>query len=238
VAVCTASSINPDVDPEAVAAATAGAATLAELGHDVEWLDEQPFDDRALATDFLTSWFAYVAHEVDTAKAATGAGDEGFEPDTLVMAALGRATGSVELLTAIENRQLHVRRLAAFHQSYDLLLTPTTATPPPRLGDFDLPGIVQTAQKALLRVKAGALLRHTPVVDQMISKNLGWVPYTQLANLTGRPAMSVPLYWTPDGLPIGAQLVGRLGSEGQLLRVAAQLEEARPWADRRPPLAG
>ena len=80
------------------------------------------------------------------------------------------------------------------------------------------------------------MLRFTPVVDQLITENLGWVPYTQLANLTGRPAMSVPLHWTADGLPIGTQLVGRLGSEGQLLRLAAQLEQAQPWADRRPTL--
>jgi Asp-tRNA(Asn)/Glu-tRNA(Gln) amidotransferase A subunit family amidase len=85
-------------------------------------------------------------------------------------------------------------------------------------------------------VKGAGLLRFTPIVDQMITENLGWVPYTQLANLTGRPAMSVPLHWTPDGLPIGSQFVGRLGSEGLLLRLASQLEQARPWADRRPPL--
>ena len=86
------------------------------------------------------------------------------------------------------------------------------------------------------RMRISQLLRFTPVVDQLISENLGWVPYTQLANLTGRPAMSVPLHWTAGGLPIGAQLVGRLGADGQLLRLAAQLEQAQPWADRRPVL--
>ena len=102
------------------------------------------------------------------------------------------------------------------------------------MGAFDLPAPLARAQLALLRVRAGGLLRFTPLVEQMISENLGWVPYTQLANLTGRPAMSVPLHWTSDGLPMGVQLVGRLGSDGLLLRLAAQLEQAAPWWDRRP----
>ena len=80
------------------------------------------------------------------------------------------------------------------------------------------------------------MLRLTPVVDQMITQNLGWVPYTQLANLTGRPAMSVPLYWTPEGLPLGVQFVGGVNSEALLLQLAAQLEQARPWFDKRPKL--
>lgn len=238
IAVCTASEITPDPHPEASAAAHDAAELLAELGHEVDGLERAPVDDQALAEDFLTTWFAHCAYSVDEAKAATGSGDGGFEPDTRVMAALGRATDPVTLTRAIERRHEHVRRLASFHESYDLLLTPTTATPPPRVGAFDLPPALQRAQRTLLSLRVAGLLRHTPIIDQMISQNLGWVPYTQLANLTGRPAMSVPLHWTEDGLPIGVQLVGRLGAEPQLLRLAAQLEEARPWARRRPPLAG
>ncbi len=84
------------------------------------------------------------------------------------------------------------------------------------------------------------MLRLTPVIgplfDRIITEHLSWVPHTYLANLTGRPAMSVPRYRSTDGLPIGVQFVGRLGTEGQLIRLAAQLEQARPWADRRPDL--
>lgn len=236
IGLCTASSINPAPHAEAVAAAHAAGELLASLGHEVEVLERAPFDDEALARGFLTTWFAHVADGVAEAKRVSGAGDEGFEPDTLVMAALGRATRPHDVLRAIEERQLHVRRLAQFHRTHDLLLTPTTATPPPRIGALELGPRLQQVQRALIRARGAGLLRFTPVIDQMISENLGWVPYTQLANLTGRPAMSVPLHWTAEGLPIGVQLVGRLGADAQLLRLAAQLEQAAPWAHRRPPL--
>jgi Asp-tRNA(Asn)/Glu-tRNA(Gln) amidotransferase A subunit family amidase len=87
---------------------------------------------------------------------------------------------------------------------------------------------------ATLKLHVVPLLTRIGIVDRMITDNLGWVPYTQLANLTGRPAMSVPLHWTPDGLPLGVQFVAPLDGEGTLLRLAAQLEQASPWADRRP----
>jgi amidase len=236
IGVCTASSINPQPHPEAVAAATGAAELLAALGHDVTHLSKAPFDDANLAKDFLTTWFVECAYEVDEAKAASGASDSEFELDTRLIAALGRATNPVDLNRAIERRHEHVRRLADFHESHDLLLTPTTATPPPRVGAFDLPPILRKAQQLLLTARAAGLLRLTPMVDQLIHDHLGWVPYTQLANLTGRPAMSVPLHWTADGLPIGVQFVGRLGAEGQLIRLAAQLEQAQPWTNRRPHL--
>lgn len=236
IGVCTSSSINPDPDPEALAAVRRTADLLTDLGHDVVELDAQPVDDAALAQDFLTTWFAHLAATVAQVKELTGSGDSGFEADTQLLAAIGRATSATDFIAAVDRRHEHTRRLAVFHEEHDLLLTPTTATPPPKVGSFVPPLPIRLAQQALLLARAGATLRFTPIVDQLIRQNLGWVPYTQLANLTGRPAMSVPLHWTPDDLPIGSQFVARLGEDGLLLRLAAQLESAAPWADRRPPL--
>jgi amidase len=229
------SAINGAVDPEAVAAVHAAARLLESLGHHVEAV-ESPCDDAALARDFLTLWFANAAYEVGHVQRLTGCGREGFEQDTLVMAALGRGIDAVEYVAAVERRHEHVRSLARFHERFDLLLTPTLATPPPRVGQFDTPKALRPFAEMLLRTRTAGLLRRMGVVDRMIDDNLGWVPFTQLANLTGRPASSVPLHWTAAGLPLGVQFVAPLGGEGLLLRLAAQLEQAHPWADRRPTL--
>jgi Asp-tRNA(Asn)/Glu-tRNA(Gln) amidotransferase A subunit family amidase len=230
----TASAINPDPHPAAVAAVEEAARLLTGLGHTVEPVCS-PVDDAALARDFLTSWFVYVAWSVDMAR-KHGATDADFEDDTLLMAAFGRKTSGVELCDSIENRHSYVRQLAAFHQDYDLLLTPTIARPPVRIGALD-PGPGERAvARLMLRTRSAGLLGRFGVVENVIQQNLAWVPYTQLANITGRPAASVPLYWTPDGLPLGVQFVAAPGGEGVLLRLAAQLEGAQPWADRSPDL--
>lgn len=230
------SAINPDPHAEAVAAAETAVRVLTDLGHHVEELPRAPFDDAALARDFLLSWFVYTAWEVADAKRRTGAGDDAFERDTLIMAALGRATSSVDYVDAVQRRHDHTRRLTTFFESYDLLLTPTLATPPPTIGAFDLPVALQRGADLLLRTRTARLLRYTSIVDDMVDQNLNWVPYTQLANLTGRPAISLPLHWTADGLPIGVQFVAPLSGEPLLLRLAAQLEEALPWAHRIAPV--
>ena len=230
------SAINPTPDPEAYAAVAAAVAALTALGHEVEELPRAPYDDEALAKDFLVSWFVNLAWQVAEIKRATGCGDEAFEQDTLLVAALGRASSGVEHCAALERRQEHVRRLAAFHQEFDLLLTPTLATPPPRIGEFELPAPARVASGAILKARAGRLLSRLGLVDKIVEENLGWVPYTQLSNLTGRPSMSVPLHWTAAGLPLGVQFVAAPGGEGTLLRLAAQLEAAHPWDGRRAPL--
>lgn len=230
------SAINPTPHPEALAAVERTVQALTDLGHHVEELPVAPFDDAALARDFLLTWFVYTAWELADAKRVSGAGDDAFERDTLILAAIGRATSSVDYVDAVERRHDHTRRLTTFFESYDLLLTPTLATPPPRIGEFDLPAALQRASDVLIKTRTARLLRHTNIVDDMVDKNLSWVPYTQLANLTGRPAISLPLHWTADGLPLGVQFVAPLAGEALLIRLAGQLEQALPWADRVAPV--
>lgn len=230
------SEITPDPHPEARAAVETAVRALRELGHSVETLTTAPYDDAQIAQDFLLCWFVYLAWEVAEARRDSGAGNESFERDTLIMAALGRATSGVDYLASVQRRHQHTRRLTSFFETHDVLLTPTLATPPPPIGEFDLPAPLQRLADALLKTRTVRLLSLTKVVDDMIDQNLGWVPYTQLANLTGRPAISLPLHWTADGVPLGVQFVAPLGGEGLLIRLAAQLEDAVPWRDRRPAL--
>jgi Asp-tRNA(Asn)/Glu-tRNA(Gln) amidotransferase A subunit family amidase len=227
----TASAINPSPDPEAVAAVESAAALLTELGHEVEPV-EPPHDDNALARDFLTIWFAQLHGQISGIKTRLGAPNSAFAADSLAVAEIGRAAGVGALFAALENINTHIHALEDFHQRYDLLLTPTLAKPPLEVGSVDTPPLLQRASRVVAKVRAGKLLNATGILDQLITDNLGWVPYTQLANLTGRPAISVPLHWTAAGLPLGVQLVGPLASDGLLLRLAAQLEQARPWAHR------
>ena len=228
--------ITPSPHPEAYAAVESTVAALTALGHHVEELPEAPFDDAALAREFLLAWFVNTAWELAEAKRVSGAGDDAFERDTLIMAAIGRATSSVDYVDAVQKRHEHTRRLTTFFESYDLLMTPSLATPPPKTGEFDLPAALQKGADLLLRTRTASMLRFTGIVDDMVDKNLGWVPYTQLANITGRPAISLPLHWTAAGLPLGVQFVAPLAGEALLIRLAAQLEQALPWAQRIAPV--
>lgn len=235
IALQTSSSLTPTPDPAAVEAVEQAAARLTALGHEVEPVT--PFyDDEALAKHFLTIWFVNLAFVVDQVKRLTGCGNEGFELDTLMVAALGRSFSGTAHQEAIEARHGYIAALAGLFERYDLLLTPTLARPPLRIGELDTPPALVAGAKALLATRTTRLLPHLGMVDDLVQKNLGWVPFTQLANLTGRPAMSVPLYRSPAGLPLGVQLVAPLGADALLLQLAGQLEQAHPWAADRPTL--
>ena len=229
----TSSAINAHPDREAIAAVEEAATLLHDLGHRVEEV-QPPYDDAALARDFLTIWFAQLYRQVAEIKQRTGARDSDFEADILAVSELARSAGVLAPMLALENRNNYIQSLATFHESYDYFLTPSLATPPLAVGATETPHRLQLLARVMSKLHAGKVLAITGILDDLIQENLGWVPYTQLANLTGRPAISVPLHWTDVGLPLGVQFVGRLGADGDLLQLAAQLEEAQPWAHRYP----
>lgn len=231
----TRSPLGTDVHPEAVAAVSAAADLLTDLGHHVEEADPG-IDGRQLALDWLDMWNAQVAWSVADTRRVTGAAARDFELDTRLVAAAGRAVRAPDYFGGHHRWNTHSRVLAAFHDQYDLLLTPTLARPPVRVGELDTPGWKKVGGEILLTLGVAGRLAKTKLWQDVILANLSAVPYTQLANITGRPAMSVPLHRTPEGLPLGVQFVAPLGGETTLLALATQLESANPWADAQPPL--
>ena len=231
-----ASPIGSEVHPEAVAAVRHAAALLASLGHEVE--EAAPdIDGAALAKSYLHIYFGQVPALVARSK-ALGAGSGEVELMTRLLATLGSATSAPTLTEQLAQWNSYARALGRFHQRYDLLLTPTLAHPPIRHGAGDLPpsqrallGFLQRSGLLGLLARLGLL---DSTVDQIARDNLRYVPFTQLSNLTGTPSMSVPLYWTAAGLPLGVQFVAPFGREDRLLQLAAQLEQAQPWFDRLP----
>ncbi len=206
------------VHPDCVAAAEAAGKLLESLGHQVVVAHPAALDDPAYTGHFITSWAAGAAWNLDywTRRTGVEVTEADVEPLTWALAGLGRGTTASDWLGSREWLQANAREMAGWWaEGFDLLLTPTIAEPPPVLGSFDSP-----ADNPL-----HGLFRAAEVV-----------PFTPPFNVTGQPGISLPLHWNGEGLPIGVQLVAAFGREDVLLRVAAQLETAAPWADRRPPV--
>jgi amidase len=130
------------------------------------------------------------------------------------------------------------RQVGQFFENYDVLVTPTMATPPFKTGALQPKPHERALLKALGRLRAGNVLKLMGALEQTADQIFDAIPYTPLFNVTGQPAMSVPLYWNAGNLPIGIHFVGRFGDEATLFRLAGQLEQARPWSSRRPPVHG
>jgi amidase len=205
------------VHPDCVAAAEATARLLESLGHTVEVSHPAALDELDFTASFITMWSAGNAWALDywSGKVGKIATVADVEPLTWALVEMGRSFSAPQFLTAREWLQAYSRRMASWWAGHDLLLTPTIAEPPPVLGSFDSPA--DNPMAGLFRAA-------------------GLVPFTPPFNVTGQPGISLPLHWNGDGLPIGVQLVAAYGREDLLIRVAAQLERAQPWADRVPPI--
>jgi amidase len=202
------------VDPDCVAALESAAKLCEELGHEVT--EGAPAVSGDMLTQaFLVLWTAGASATIDASAMLLGraATKDDVEPLSWALAEAGRAHSAGTYLMAIGGLQFAARQVALFMERFDVLLTPTLALPPLPLGSFDAP----EGQPLMPLIHAGA-----------------FAPFTALQNVTGQPAMNVPLHWNGNGLPIGVQFIGRYGDEATLFRLAAQLEAARPWGDKRP----
>ncbi|WP_193601585.1 amidase [Marinobacter salexigens] len=228
IGVFTASPYGTEVAPECVTAVEETARILENLGHTVEYARPE-FDGMALARCYLGLYFGEVSAMMAKAKGQLGAADSDFELDTRLMGMLGDTMPLSDYVLRRQQWNEFARALGAFFAGYDMYLCPTTGQLPARIGELDTPAHLKLAAKLMLALKAGKLLHRSGQVDQIAMESLARTPFTQLANLTGTPAMSVPMHWTAEGLPVGVHLGAPHGGEGVLLQLAAQLEEAAPW---------
>lgn len=204
-------------DPQVVAATEATARLLEGLGHHVEEAHPPALADAdAITGNFIVAYSAWVAREVEHLGELVGAEPtaDGFEAGTWGLARSGRDITASQYLAAIEGLQAATRQVVSWWATgFDLLLTPTIPELPPLLGQFG-----STPESPF-----DGMFRSTVTVA-----------FTAPFNITGQPAISLPLHQSSEGLPIGMQLVGAPEREDVLIRVAAQLEQALPWADRHP----
>jgi amidase len=207
-----------EAHPDCVAAVAATVALLGELGHDVEPADLAVLDDPRFGEAVVALFPCFVARELErwSQKLGRTIDPSELEPWNALEAEIGAATTANQYVAAIEAAQGYARVVARWwHEGHDVLVTPMLTEPPFRVGELG------------------------PDVDPMdaLERLSGLTTYSMPFNVTGQPAVSLPLHWSSEGLPIGVQLVAAYGREDVLLRVASQLEAARPWADRHPPRA-
>lgn len=206
-----------------------------ELGHDV--VEASPaLDPELLAHAFFTIVAGSIAAGISLAERELGrrpAGDE-LEISTWLGGLLGEQMSAGDAIAAQQVLQHYARIVHEFFRDYDVLLTPTLGSPPLRIGELEPRGAERLAHRTIANLKFGSVLRLKRVITATVNRVFSFVPFTPLANVTGQPSMSVPLFWNAAGLPIGTNYTARFGDEATLLRLAAQLEAARPWTKRRP----
>ena len=203
--------------PDCVRAVEETARLCEELGHRVEEKDLE-VDIAAITPHFMVLYSGMQAWTLDVIGSDAGKTPtpDQFEPLTWALIEMARGFTAPQYMLAVTVLQRLSRDIARQSEGFDLWLTPTLPEPPPPLGTFDSPP--DNPLQGIIRAAA-------------------FVPFTVICNITGMPAMNIPLHWNEKGLPIGVQFVAKFGDEATLFRLAAQLEEARPWADRRPPVS-
>ena len=214
-------------------------ALLESLGHTVVEASP-PIERDEFLRSFLLMVCGQAAADLIDAEAATGrrASPANVEISTWGLALLGRSYSAGAMAHARRHLERVARSVGRWFDGYeiDALLTPTLTTPPFVTGALQPPPHERAALSVLGRLRAGGVLRLGGALDKAAKRVFDWIACPPVFNVTGQPAMSVPLAWNAEGLPIGMHFAARWGDEATLFRLAAQLEAARPWFARRPPV--
>jgi amidase len=202
-------------DPECVVAVERAGSLLAELGHEVELAQPAAFFDDEFSRHFVTIVAVATAIDFDTIGETIGrpVEEDDVEASNWVMGSIGRSVTAAAYVHSVNWVHAWSRRLQAWWDDFDVLVTPVIAVPPPPIGWLSDPELGTERLTSILQ-------------------------FTAQFNASGQPAVSLPLHWSSDGLPIGVQFVGPIDDEALLIRLASQLEAAAPWAHRVPGIHG
>ncbi|MCC6461937.1 MAG: amidase [Saprospiraceae bacterium] len=229
----TAHTLGFEVDPACVLAVEKAVSLLRAEGHELTQVD-LPYLREDLTEAFLVVVAGELAGEIEVMSRYLGrkVRPSDVEASTYALNLLGRAFTAADFTFAKHKWGDISRRIAGFYEHYDLLLTPTLAKRPIRIGSLQ----PSSAERRLLAVVntfgLGSAVRAT--IDSLAAKIYDYMPWTPFANLSGQPSMSVPMHWTPEeNLPIGVMFTARFGAEDILYRLAGQLEKAAPWAGKK-----
>ena len=226
------------VHPDCISAVEEAVGLLEELGHELTETEPQ-IDGEGFARAFMLMVASEVGTDIHDAETVLGrrARRSELEPATQALSLLSQSLSAREFGSALRLLEREARSVGAFFETHDMLLTPTIATPPARIGELAPTPTEQLQLRILGLIGSGRLVKMIGLLDEVAGQAFDFTPWTPVFNITGQPAMSVPLHWNQDGLPIGLHFVGHFGAEATLFRLAGQLERARPWLDQLPEIA-
>lgn len=211
----TAQPDGTSLDPDAAGAVLVAARQCESLGHEVEEMKLR-YELPVQAFWRMVAVLGLAGFEAAAASIGRPVRESDVEPVTWSTIQRGRSISGVQHANDIETIRKFGRQIVDLHSAYDVVITPTQPYPPRSLGTYSM---------------------SDPDLDHYISMIMPDMTFTAALNFSGQPAISLPLYWTSSGLPLGTQFVGRIGDEATLLRLASQLEAALPWKERRPPVS-
>ncbi|MRH42569.1 amidase [Aquibacillus halophilus] len=226
------SPLGTKVDQECKDAVMKAVKQLEDMGHHVEE-KTAPVDGRKIANSYISMYFGEVGATFSALESILGrkVKQSDVEPSTWLLGLLGNSLSAKDFVLSLREWDKASYLMESFHHTYDFYITPTTAFPPASIGELGLSTMEKNLVKFVSTFGLGKLLSKGGFVERLTEQSLERTPFTQLANLTGQPAMTLPLHQTSNGLPCGVQFMAARGQEHHLFQMAGLFEQTSDWID-------